>query len=87
MALDRLIEAIRSKHNPTVAGLDPRLEYLPEYLKEKAFQEWGETLEGAAAAIEAYNRALIDALADVVPRSSPRRRIMSCTAGRVYGRL
>ncbi len=71
MALDRLIEAIRSKHNPTVAGLDPRLEYLPEYLKEKAFQEWGETLEGAAAAIEAYNRALIDALADVVPAVKP----------------
>lgn len=71
MALDRLIEAIRNKHNPTVAGLDPRLEYLPEYLKKKAFQEWGETLEGAAAAIEAYNRALIDALADVVPAVKP----------------
>ena len=58
MALDRLIEAIRRKDNPTVAGLDPRLEYLPDYLIKKAFAEYGETLEGAAAAIEAYNREL-----------------------------
>ena len=71
MALDRLIEAIRRKDNPTVAGLDPRLEYLPDYLIKKAFAEYGETLEGAAAAIEAYNRELIDALADVVPAVKP----------------
>ena len=71
MALDRLIEAIRCKDNPTVAGLDPRLEYLPDYLIKKAFAEYGETLEGAAAAIEAYNRELIDALADVVPAVKP----------------
>ena len=41
MALDRLIEAIRRKDNPTVAGLDPRLEYLPDYLIKKAFAEYG----------------------------------------------
>lgn len=56
MALDRLIDAIDKTGNPTVAGLDPKLEYIPEFLVEKAFQEYGETLEGAAAAILAYNR-------------------------------
>ena len=71
MALDRLIDAIRQKDNPTVAGLDPRLEYLPEYIKQEAFHQWGETLEGAAAAILRFNKELIDALCDVVPAIKP----------------
>ncbi|MCI8554442.1 MAG: orotidine-5'-phosphate decarboxylase [Clostridiales bacterium] len=71
MALDRLMEAIRKKDNPTVAGLDPRLEYLPEYIKQEAFREWGETLEGAAAAILRFNQELIDALCDIVPAVKP----------------
>lgn len=71
MALDRLIDAIDKTGNPTVAGLDPKLEYIPEFLVEKAFQEYGETLEGAAAAILAYNRGLIDALCGTVPAVKP----------------
>ncbi len=46
MALDRLIEGIKRTHNPTVAGLDPKLEYIPDFLVEKAFAAHGETLEG-----------------------------------------
>lgn len=34
MSLDRLIEAIAEKQNPTVAGLDPKLDYVPGYLRE-----------------------------------------------------
>lgn len=71
MALDRLIEAIRRTGNPSVAGLDPKLEYIPKPLAEKAFREGGETLESAAEAIWEYNRGLIDALADVVPAVKP----------------
>ena len=36
MAFDRLIENIVEKQNPTVAGLDPKLDYIPSYIKEKA---------------------------------------------------
>ena len=71
MALDRLIEGIKRTHNPTVAGLDPKLEYIPDFLVEKAFAAHGETLEGAAAAILAYNKGLIDALCDIVPAVKP----------------
>ena len=71
MALDRLIEAIKRTQTPTVAGLDPKLEYIPSHIKEAAFQEYGETLEGAAAAILAYNKGLIDALCDIVPAVKP----------------
>lgn len=40
-------------------------------LVQEAFEEHGETLEGAAAAVLAYNRGLIDALADIVPAVKP----------------
>ncbi len=71
MALDRLIEAIKRTGNPTVAGLDPKLEYIPAYLTQAALREHGEALEWAAAAILAYNKGLIDALCDVVPAVKP----------------
>ena len=38
MAFDRLIKAIADKQNPTVAGLDPKLAYIPDYIKEQAFE-------------------------------------------------
>ncbi len=71
MSLDRMIEGIRRNGNPTVAGLDPKLSYIPAYIREQAFAEHGETLAGAAAAILTYNKALIDALCDVVPAVKP----------------
>lgn len=71
MALDRLIEKIVEKQNPTVAGLDPKLSYIPDFIKEEAFAKYGKTLEGAAEAILVYNKALIDALYDIVPAVKP----------------
>ena len=71
MALDRLIEAIKRTQTPTVAGLDPKLEYIPAFIVQKAFREYGETLEGAAAAILEYNQGLIDALCGTVPAVKP----------------
>lgn len=71
MGMKRLVEAVKAKQNPTVAGLDPRLDYLPEFLKEKAYAAYGKTLEGAAAAVLEYNKALIDAMYDIVPAIKP----------------
>lgn len=71
MSFDKLAEAICEKQNPTVAGLDPKLEYVPEYIKEKAFNKYGETLKGAAKAILEYNKGLIDALYEIVPAIKP----------------
>ena len=71
MSLDRLIDKVDALQNPTVAGLDPKLDYVPAFLREKAFAEYGETLEGGAAAILAFNKGLIDALCDVVPAVKP----------------
>lgn len=71
MSLDRLIEKIAEKQNPTVAGLDPKLEYVPASIKEKCFAKYGKTLDGAAAALFEFNKALIDSLYDIVPAIKP----------------
>ena len=71
MAFDRLIDKIAEMQNPTVAGLDPKLDYVPEFIKEECFAKYGKTLEGAAAALFEFNKALIDALYEVVPAIKP----------------
>lgn len=71
MSLDRLIKRIDELKNPSVAGLDPRLEYVPRFIQDACFVKYGRTLEGAAAALLEFNKALIDALYDVVPAIKP----------------
>ena len=69
--IDRLIDAIKAKQNPTVVGLDPRLGMIPQGIREKAYAEHGQTLAGAAAAFLAFNKALIDATYDLIPAVKP----------------
>lgn len=71
MSFDRLINKIIEMKNPSVAGLDPRLEYVPEYITKASFEKYGVTLKAAAEAILTFNKALIDELYDVVPAIKP----------------
>ncbi len=71
MSFDRLIKKIVETGNPTVVGLDPKLDYVPNFIKEKAFAEKGATLEGAAEALWQFNKAIIDAVYDIVPAIKP----------------
>ncbi len=71
MSFDMLQEKIRALKNPTVAGLDPRIEYVPPFLREEVFARFGEGPEGRAEAIYRFNCGLMDALADVVPAVKP----------------
>jgi orotidine-5'-phosphate decarboxylase len=71
MSFDVLSERIAEKSNPTVAGLDPRLDHLPPGLLAAAYAEAGETPEAAAAAVLVFNKGLIDALHDVIPAVKP----------------
>ncbi len=71
MAFDRLIENIIEKQNPTVAGLDPKLDYVPASIKNACFEKYGKTLEGAAAALFEFNKAIIDNIFDIVPAVKP----------------
>lgn len=80
MSFDRLIENIKATGNPTVAGLDPKLDYIPHEIKSKAFAEHGVTLEGASEALYQFNCGLIDALCDIVPAVKPQ-----CAYYEMYG--
>lgn len=71
MSFDVLQEKIREKKNPTVAGLDARIEYVPEYIRKEAFEKYGVGLKGAVEAIWQFNVGLIDALCDIVPSVKP----------------
>ncbi len=71
MSFDVLQDKIRKLKNPTVAGLDARIEYVPEHIRRAAFEEYGVGRRGAAEAIYQFNVGLIDALCDVVPAVKP----------------
>lgn len=69
--IDKLISKIRSTNAPIVVGLDPMMKFVPEYIRQATFREFGETLEGAAEAIWQYNKGLVDAVHDLIPAVKP----------------
>lgn len=69
--IDRLIEKIRKTNAPIVVGLDPMLSYVPEQIQRAAFEQFGETPEGAAEAIWQYNKGIVDAVWDLIPAVKP----------------
>ena len=62
LTVDTLIEGIETCKNPTCVGLDTQLAHLPE-----GFAGEVKNFEDAANALVRYNRAIVDALAGVVP--------------------
>ena len=71
MSLDNLIEGIVRTNNPTVLGLDPNLDFIPDCIKRDVYGKLGKTFEGAAYAAYTFNRGLIDATYDIVPAIKP----------------
>jgi len=68
---DRIGHAILIKNNPTVMGLDPKLDYIPDFIKNKALKLGMNAFQTAAECIVTYNFALIDAVADIIPVIKP----------------
>ena len=71
MSFDRLIEKIVQTQNPSVVGLDPKLEYVPEFIVNKKIKKYGKTLKAAAKAILEFNKAIIDEIHDICPAIKP----------------
>lgn len=69
--IDTLVKKIQQTNNPTVVGLDPRLDYIPKHIKEQAFAQYGKTPLGAAKALLSFNVAIIDAIYDLIPAVKP----------------
>ncbi len=69
--INELVDKIKKTGAPIVAGLDPTLKFVPEHIKKKAFAEYGETMKGAAEAVWQYNKAIVDAISDLIPAVKP----------------
>lgn len=69
--INKLIAKIQKTQAPIVVGLDPMLSYIPEHIKKQAFEECGETLEGAAEAIWQFNKEIVDKTYDLIPAVKP----------------
>ena len=69
--INQLVDKIKKTGAPIVAGLDPTLKFVPAHIKKKAFAEYGETMKGAAEAVWQYNKAIVDAISDLIPAVKP----------------
>lgn len=69
--MDRLIYKINKFMNPTVVGLDPKLSYIPDYIKKESLGSFGNTFKAAADCILKFNMQIIDAICDIVPAVKP----------------
>lgn len=65
--MDRLIQRILEKKNPTAVGLDTCLDYLPGFMVEKYRTSGKLDFHGAAQAILEYNKNIVDSVCDLVP--------------------
>jgi orotidine-5'-phosphate decarboxylase len=68
---DRLQDQIDKLNNPTVIGLDPLLEYVPENLRNYFLQNCDDPGMAAGLAIYEYNRRIIDSVHDIIPAVKP----------------
>lgn len=71
MSFDVLQKKICQLKNPTVAGLDARIQYVPQSILAPYTAQYGESRKAAAEAIYTFNCGLIDALCDIVPAVKP----------------
>lgn len=71
MSINKLVESIIEKKSPIVVGLDPRIEQIPNEVKDKYFERYGNTLEAVKHSFIEFNRGIIDAVVDLVPAVKP----------------
>jgi orotidine-5'-phosphate decarboxylase len=71
MIVDKLIERVIKCKNHTVVGLDPRLDYVPSFIREVSSEQSKSVAEGVANAFFTYNKELIDNIYDLVPAVKP----------------
>lgn len=63
MVIDNLIEKIKETKNPTVVGLDPTIDFMPQHIKEMFNTVPEMFLE--------FNKCIIDEIYDIVPAVKP----------------
>ena len=69
--ISKLIDKIVNTGAPIVVGLDHKLDFVPDAIKKRCFEEKGENLDGVAEAFWQFNKEIIDNIYDVVPAVKP----------------
>jgi orotidine-5'-phosphate decarboxylase len=69
--ISQLIQKIEKTGAPIVVGLDPKLDYIPDSIKSRCYEEFGQTPEGAAEAFWQFNKEIVDNIYDIVPAVKP----------------
>lgn len=69
--IDILVEKIREKENPSVVGLDPRLNFVPDFIKDQMYETYGKTPMAVAQSYLEFNKIIIDEVHDIVPAVKP----------------
>ena len=69
--ISQLIQKIQKTKAPICFGLDPMLGYIPNHIVQRAFKDFGETMEGAAEAVWQFNKEIIDNTYDLIPSVKP----------------
>lgn len=68
---DRLLNLIDEKQNPSVVGLDPRIDMIPQFIKDESIDRYGDTIKAVAQSFIIFNKKIIDAAYDIVPVVKP----------------
>ncbi len=53
--INKLVDKIVKTNAPVVVGLDPMMKFIPEHVQAAAFEQYGETLEGAAELLTPFD--------------------------------
>lgn len=69
--IDILIDKIIEKKNPSVVGLDPKLSFIPQFIKDEMFETHGKTPKAVAEIYLKFNKMIIDEVYDIVPAIKP----------------
>ncbi len=69
--IDTLVNRIKELNAPICVGLDPVPDFVPGFIKEKAFGSHGLTKKAVAEAFFEFNKGIIDAVYDIVPSVKP----------------
>ena len=71
MSFAVLQKKINEKKNPTVVGLDPKLEFIPKHIIDDVTKEYGKNRTAAGEALFRFNKEIIDNCFDLVPAIKP----------------
>lgn len=83
MIIDRLIDRIKELENPTVVGLDPRVNFIPDFITEKYYKKYGYTPKAVAKSMYKFNKCIIDEFVILYQLLSHRLQCTKDTALRV----